>query len=436
MRAALYMRRSTNEVMQADSLRAQEEVLRAYAAEHQHEILSVFAESASGRTVDGRSEFQRLIRTVRGNPRFELILVCDVSRWGRFDSPDEAGYYEWVCLSHGVPVVYINESFEGDGSPLAALQKSMKRWMAGEFSREKSRTVQRSQARVVKLGFMHGGPPPYALRRILVDREGTYIGELRPGDHKALSNMRVKLAAGETQEVEVVRRVFHMYADEKLTVKDIAKRLNAEGLRGARGGLWQPVSVAYVLSNASYVGESHYTLRNRNSKSELLDLRGDPGRERRITTKGAYEAIVDQDLWDRVQLRHATRTWRKTDRDLANELRQAYERWGFVESKMVTAPDDHACWETYANRFRHGYTEALETAYASEVNDAKLKFQALVAAHFDVQDFEEGWLLDTLLHVGYKVAWPRAWRGGLFWEFEYRGNEAEDVTIGFAFTPP
>jgi len=89
LRVALYLRRSTNEELQADSLCSQAELLHAYAAGHDYAVVAVYADSASGRTVDERSEFQRLIAHVRRG-RFDAILVRDVSRWGRFANPDEA----------------------------------------------------------------------------------------------------------------------------------------------------------------------------------------------------------------------------------------------------------------------------------------------------------------------------------------------------------
>ena len=48
MNVALYIRRSTNERLQADSLKVQEQVLRAYAREHGMEIVETFTDSASG----------------------------------------------------------------------------------------------------------------------------------------------------------------------------------------------------------------------------------------------------------------------------------------------------------------------------------------------------------------------------------------------------
>ena len=32
-----------------------------------------------------------------GNPDFEVILVYDISRWGRFQDADESAYYEHIC---------------------------------------------------------------------------------------------------------------------------------------------------------------------------------------------------------------------------------------------------------------------------------------------------------------------------------------------------
>jgi DNA invertase Pin-like site-specific DNA recombinase len=107
-KAALYLRRSTNEVLQADSLNAQNELLRNYAAAQGMLVVASFEDSASGRTYK-RDQFQALVDLVTSDrAEFEAILVRDVSRWGRFENSDEAAYYEFLCLSHGVRLVYVD----------------------------------------------------------------------------------------------------------------------------------------------------------------------------------------------------------------------------------------------------------------------------------------------------------------------------------------
>lgn len=435
MRAAIYLRRSTNEQLQADSLIAQEEFIRAWAATHRYEVVAVFADSASGRSIDGREEFLRMIAAVRRGASFETILVLDVTRWGRFENPDEAGYYEFVCLNRGIPVVYINESFEEDTSPTSALNKALQRWIAAEFSRKKSETVRRSKERVTRLGFLTSGAAPYALRRVLVERDGTHVADLQPGEWKALSTNRVKLAPGDPEQVAVLRRMFTMY-DGGASLRDISVTLNSEGVPSSRGGKWRPNMVGYMLANPVYVGSLRYVTRVSNADDRDRLIAENPTSDRIVLCPAAHEAIIDRDVFDRVQERRRKQTWRKTRRDLADEIREAYERWGFVTSKMFDGMPSHAHWQTYANRFHEGYGEALEQAYAAQIQQAKAQLRSAIEAHFSVSDFEAGFLVQTLLHVDFKCAWPRARRGGLFWEFKFNGREQEDVTVGLCFTPP
>jgi DNA invertase Pin-like site-specific DNA recombinase len=85
----LYERRSTNEELQADSLDIQDEQLRANARQNGDEVVRVYRDDRSGRTAD-REGFRRLIHDVTYGPDFDVILVLDVTRWGRFENVDES----------------------------------------------------------------------------------------------------------------------------------------------------------------------------------------------------------------------------------------------------------------------------------------------------------------------------------------------------------
>ena len=85
---------------------------------------------------------QQLIKDVEaGVADFQIILVYDVSRWGRFQDADESAYYEYICRRAGIQVAYCAEQFENDGSPVSTIVKGVKRAMAGEYSRELSAKV-------------------------------------------------------------------------------------------------------------------------------------------------------------------------------------------------------------------------------------------------------------------------------------------------------
>ena len=102
IRAAQYVRMSTEH--QKYSTENQAEIIAEYAAHRGFEIVRTYEDSGkSGLKLDGRLSLQKLIADVRsGNTDFEVVLVYDVSRWGRFQDADESAYYEFICREGGI----------------------------------------------------------------------------------------------------------------------------------------------------------------------------------------------------------------------------------------------------------------------------------------------------------------------------------------------
>ena len=180
VRAAQYVRMSTEH--QKYSTENQAEIIAQYAARRGFEIVRTYEDAGkSGLRLDGRLSLQTLIADVRsGSADFEAVLVYDVSRWGRFQDADESAYYEFICREAGIKVHYCAEQFENDGSLSATIIKSMKRAMAGEYSRELSAKVFAGQCRLIRLGFRQGGPAGYGLRRQLVAQSSPRDAAVRP----------------------------------------------------------------------------------------------------------------------------------------------------------------------------------------------------------------------------------------------------------------
>jgi DNA invertase Pin-like site-specific DNA recombinase len=230
IRAAQYVRMSTEH--QKYSTENQAEIIAQYAGRRGFEIVKTYEDSGkSGLRLDGRLSLQQLIADVRGGATgFEAILVYDVSRWGRFQDADESAYYEFICREAGFAVHYCAEQFENDGSLSATIIKSMKRAMAGEYSRELSAKVFTGQCRLIRLGFRQGGAAGYGLRRQLVDEHRTPKAVLSHGEQKSLQTDRVVLKPGPPEEIEVVRRLYRMFVVQRRTETEIAAALNAEGI--------------------------------------------------------------------------------------------------------------------------------------------------------------------------------------------------------------
>ena len=92
-RAAQYVRMSTEH--QQYSTKNQADKVKEYAERRGIDIVRTYSdEGKSGLSMNGRDALQRLIRDVQsGDVDFTIILVYDVSRWGRFQDADELAYY-------------------------------------------------------------------------------------------------------------------------------------------------------------------------------------------------------------------------------------------------------------------------------------------------------------------------------------------------------
>ena len=101
-KAAQYVRMSTEH--QQYSTQNQADKIQEYAHKRGIEIIKTYAdEGKSGLSIGGRAALQRLISDVEtGIAEFNVILVYDVSRWGRFQDADESAYYEYICRRAGI----------------------------------------------------------------------------------------------------------------------------------------------------------------------------------------------------------------------------------------------------------------------------------------------------------------------------------------------
>jgi len=229
-RAAQYVRMSTEH--QQYSTRNQAKIIEDYAEQRGIEIIKTYADDGkSGLSIGGRASLKQLIADVEsGAAEFNTILVYDVSRWGRFQDADESAYYEYICKRAGIQVAYCAEQFENDGSPVSTIVNCVKRAMAGEYSRELSVKVFAGQCRLIEMGYRQGGMAGFGLRRVLVDERGEIKGELKRGEHKSLQTDRVILMPGPDEEVAWVNKMYRWLIEEDLSFREIADRLNAEGV--------------------------------------------------------------------------------------------------------------------------------------------------------------------------------------------------------------
>ncbi len=236
--AAEYLRVSTDQ--QRYSLECQRECIAQYASERGFAVIATYVDRAkSGLSLKNRPGLKQLIVDVTtGVAKYRTILVYDISRWGRFQDTDEAGHYEFLCKSSGIPVRYCAEQFENNDTATSSIMKSLKRTMAAEYSRELGNKVLAGQRRIAQLGYRSGGAAPYGYSRVLISADRTVKQQLSSGDRKGIATDRVILFPGPKDEVACVRQIYRMFNEGKMSFCAIARLLNAEGHPYVAGRAW------------------------------------------------------------------------------------------------------------------------------------------------------------------------------------------------------
>lgn len=347
LRAAEYVRMSTEH--QQYSTDNQASAIRIYAERRGYEIVRTYAdEGKSGLNLGGRHALQKLLEDVEsGQADFTALIVYDVSRWGRFQDPDEAASYELRCRQAGVQVHYCAEQFENDGSIGSSIIKTVKRAMAGEYSRELSVKVFAGQAHLIRLGFRQGGPAGYGLRRLLVDQSGTTKGMLGRGEHKSIATDRVILVPGPDGELETVREIYRLFVEAGWSEVQIADDLNRRGILSDLDRPWSRGAVHQLLINEKYIGNNVWARTSCKLKGAHVQNAPDDW----IRADGAFAGIVEASSFAAAQAIIAARGDKLSDERMLELLSQILDQRGYLSGLIIDEAEDCPSSSSFRSRF-------------------------------------------------------------------------------------
>ena len=330
--AVQYVRMSTEH--QQYSLTNQAAAIQRYAESHGFLIVKTyFDHGRSGLMLKYRYGLQQLLRdVVSEEPGFQVILVFDVSRWGRFQDTDESAHYEFLCRSAGVPVHYCAEPFANDGSMPSLIMKALKRMMAGEYSRELGVKVFAGQWNVYEKGFRgSGGCPGFGLRRMLVSADGTPKQLLADGERKGIANDRVILVPGPEEAVKSVQEIYRMFLQDRLGYSQITRELNLRGIAYRGQKPWNVSAVRTILTHEKYNGWLTYAKTSRTLHTKEVKT----PESRWLHVPHPSSKIISEEIFASVRQRLATFTINKSNDQLLDELRTIRAANGRLNSTII-----------------------------------------------------------------------------------------------------
>ena len=232
--AAAYIRVSTEDQVEY-SPDSQLKAIRDYARKNDMILPEEFIfvdEGISGRKAAKRPEFMKMIGTAKIKPKqFDVILLWKFSRFAR-NREDSIVYKSMLRKQCGIEVISISEQLGEDKTSILieALIEAMDEYYSINLAEE----VKRGMTEKFGRGLKVSGPP---------------LGyDMKNGEFVV-----------NEQGAEIVRRIFDLYVNQDMGYLNIARELNAEGIRTLHGNDFETRTIAYIIKNPVYIGMQRWT---------------------------------------------------------------------------------------------------------------------------------------------------------------------------------
>jgi hypothetical protein len=225
--------------------------------------------------------------------------------------------------------------------------KTMKRTMAGEYSRELSTKVFAGACRLIQMGFKQGGSAGFGLRRALIDQNRQHKGVLKIGEHKSIQTDRVILIPGPEEEVKIVRWIYQAFVNEGKNELEIARALNAQGVLTDFGRAWTRATIHQVLTNEKYIGNNVY----HRTSFKLKRKHVVNPQDKWIRADGKFEGIIEPSLYHTAQGIILARSRKLSNDEMLEKLRGVLKQHGRLSGILIDETDDLPSSTAFRSRF-------------------------------------------------------------------------------------
>ena len=277
---AIYCRVSTEEQSENGySIDEQERLLEEWCKKMGYVIYKCYSDRGiSGKNIKDRPALKELLSDAKAG-KFDMVISWKINRVSR--KLEDVLKIVNLLEKNNITFKSYSEPFETD-TPAGRMQFQMMA-LIGEFERGTiAQNVKMGMIAKAKSGNWCGG-------RVL---GYDLVPNNSPEEEKKGKN---KLEINE-KEAEIVRFIFNEYSKGK-GYKAITNKMNKLGYKTKKGNNVSVGSIREILTNPVYIGEIRYNVRQNWSEKRRRNINPNP-----IRVKGKHEAIIDRELWDKVQL--------------------------------------------------------------------------------------------------------------------------------------
>ena len=233
-------------------------------------------EAISGRSIAKRKEYQRLITDCRKG-EIDIILTKSISRFGR-------NTIELLKTIRELKQLNISVRFEKENIDTLTTDGELLLTLLATLAEEESKAIGENIRWKVKKKFEQGLP---------------YIKQDMYGYRFKETSYEI-----EPREAEVVKQIYSWYLDG-LTPTLIARKLNEKGLTTRKGNQFTRSIIHRILGQEAYTGK--LILQKTYHVGEKGRSVVNNGEKTKYIVENAHEAIISQEIFDKVQQEKVTR---------------------------------------------------------------------------------------------------------------------------------
>ena len=281
-KAAIYARLS-REGQATETIETQIEEVKAHLKVRPFfQLVEVYADDGYSGTNFKRPAFERLMEDIR-NAKIDCIIVKDLSRFGRNHiAVDE--YLSNIFPFLGVRFIAVRDGYDNiNVEPQEYFLVSFKNFAHAFFAQETSRKASMAKRALQEQGKYIGSRPPFGYKKDPADKHKLVIDE---------------------ETAPIVREIFRRSADGELPTK-IANDLNTREILTGRNAMWTHSRLHNLLTKEAYIGtlvQHAYEI----SLYKNIPFQSVP-KDEHIRFENAFPAIIDREVWEKVQANIAAR---------------------------------------------------------------------------------------------------------------------------------
>lgn len=293
---------SVEEVLSSHERQLQEYALNAYGGYVPESC--IFREVVSGETIADRPVMQSVLSLIESQS-IRGVLVIEPQRLSRGDMED-CGRLINLFRYSGTLVLTPMISYDlNDEYDRKFFEMELTR--GNDYLEYTKRILLRGRIASVKQGNYIASIPPYGYRKVVREEDGKTFHTLEPVPCEA----------------DVVRMIFHLYADEGMGFRNIAHYLDDSGVKPRKSDHWNPAALKDILDNPVYIGKIRWNFRQTQKSvrdGDIVKFRPKNQRGNYLEFPGRHPAIIDEDLFNRAQSTRGTRPRVHKSNELSNPL--------------------------------------------------------------------------------------------------------------------